>query len=366
MRGSIRRRGGSWTVTYDEPAGAGRRQRSKGGFATKREAQAFLTEALRRIDVGTYSAPAKVTLGAYLVDEWLPAATPTLRPSSVATYGHMVKHLEPLSGVKLQALRPAHLNALYADLERAGLSPATIRLVHSVAHRALADAMKWGLVARNAAAAADPPRPARPRATAWTATELGRFLDRVRGTRLYALWRLAATTGMRRGEVLGVTWRAVDLEAGTLVVDQQLGTVKGGGVAFGPPKSERSRRTIALDPETARALGLHREQQLLERDFAGDAYADQDLVFADELGAPIHPDRLSRDFIRHRRDAGIETGSLHILRHTAATLMLTNGIPVHVAAARLGDRPEQILKTYAHLLPQSDELAAERIAAVLA
>jgi integrase len=365
MRGSIRRRGESWTVTYDEPAGATRKQRSKGGFATKREAQAFLTEALRRIDVGTYSAPARVTLGAYLADEWLPAATPTLRPSSVATYGHMVKHLEPLGGVKLQALRPAHLNALYGDLEAAGLSPTTIRLVHSVAHRALADAMKWGLVARNAAAAADPPRPARPRATAWTATELGRFLDHVADDRVYALWRLAGTTGMRRGELLGLTWRALDLEGGRLTVEQQLTTAGGGGVAFGPPKSERSRRTIALDPDTVQALQVHRDAQVLERDFAGDAYADQDLVFADELGAPIHPDRLSRDFMRLRLDARIETGSLHTLRHTAATLMLTNGIPVHVAAARLGDRPEQILKTYAHLLPQSDELAAERVAAVI-
>ena len=109
----------------------------------------------------------------------------------------------------------------------------------------------------------------------------------------------------------------------------------------------------------------HRETQLLERDFAGPAYGDRDLVFADALGGPIHPQRLTQWFSEHRNAAGIRTGSLHVLRHTAATLALTAGVPVHIVAARLGDEPKQILTTYAHLLPQSDELAAERIAEAL-
>jgi integrase len=107
------------------------------------------------------------------------------------------------------------------------------------------------------------------------------------------------------------------------------------------------------------------ETQLLERDFAGRAYVDRDLVFADGLGGPIHPQRLTEWFGEHRKAAGVLTGSLHTLRHTAATLALTSGVPVHIVAARLGDSPTEILKTYAHLLPQSDELAAERIAAAL-
>jgi integrase len=137
-------------------------------------------------------------------------------------------------------------------------------------------------------------------------------------------------------------------------------------VSFGPPKSARSRRTIALDPETVRILAGHREAQLLERDFAGPAYVDADLVFADELGGPIHPQRLTRWFGGHRKAAGIASGTLHTLRHTAATLALTEGVPVHIVAARLGDDPNTVLSTYAHLLPQSDEQAAERVAALLA
>jgi integrase len=127
---------------------------------------------------------------------------------------------------------------------------------------------------------------------------------------------------------------------------------------------ERSRRSL-LATRPSSSSRRHRDAQLLERDFAGDAYADQDLVFADELGAPIHPQRLTEWFGKHRKAAGIPAGSLHVLRHTAATLALTSGVPVHIVAARLGDTPPTVLGTYAHLLPQSDEIAAERVAAAL-
>jgi integrase len=270
-----------------------------------------------------------------------------------------------LGHVRLQALSAGHLNGLYAELDREGLSASTRRLVHAVLHRALRDGARWGRVVRNVAEQADPPARGRARAQAWTASELQRFLEHVTDDRLFALWRLAAVSGMRRGELAGLTWRALDLDAARLEVSQQLVATRG-GVSFGPPKSARSRRTIALDPETVDALRRHRDTQLLERDVAGPVYEDRDLVFCDELGGPIHPQRLTEWFGRHRRAAGIPRGSLHVLRHTAATLMLTNGVPVHIAAARLGDTPQTVLATYAHLLPQSDEIAAERVATALA
>ncbi len=232
-------------------------------------------------------------------------------------------------------------------------------------HRALRDAVRWGKLVRNPADMADPPSRARSRASAWTAGEVTRFLEHVTDNRLYALWRLAAITGMRRGELAAVTWRALDLEGARLHVDQQLLPTHG-GVSFGPPKSARSLRTVALDPETVDILCRHRETQVLERAVVGDAYTDGDLVFCDELGVPFRPERLTEWFGQHRKAAGIPTGTLHTLRHTAATLALTSGVPVHIVAARLGDDPNTVLSTYAHLLPQSDELAAERVAAALA
>jgi integrase len=124
-------------------------------------------------------------------------------------------------------------------------------------------------------------------------------------------------------------------------------------------------RMATVPPGAAFALRKHRETQLLERDFAGDAYRDRDFVFANPLGDPFHPQQFTGWFREHRKAAGIPTGSLHVLRHTAATLALTAGVPVHIVAARLGDDPKTVLSTYAHLLPQSDELAAERVAALL-
>ena len=148
-------------------------------------------------------------------------------------------------------------------------------------------------------------------------------------------------------------------------VEQQLLPTPG-GVTFGSPKSKRSRRTITLDAATVESLREHRDRQLVEQSLAGDAYQHGDLVFADELGRPIHPNALSNRFIVRRKAAGVPVGSIHVLRHTAATLALEARVPLHVVAARLGDRPETMLSSYAHLLPTSDAIAADAVAAALA
>jgi integrase len=367
MRGATVKRGKTWSAVYDETTPDGKRkQRWKGGFPTQKEAQAYLHSVLPKIGDGTYVAPSELTLGQYLVDEWLPAIAGTIRPLSLTSYTSVIKHrIVPRIGhLRLQGLSGGHLNAFYAELEKAGLSVASRRLTHAVISRALRDAVRWEKTTRNAADAADPPATAETRATAWTAGELSRFLGHVEADRWFPIWRLAAMTGMRRGELLGLTWFALDLENASLRVDQQLVPTRG-GLSFGPPKSKRSRRTIALDQETVEILKRHREAQLLERQLAGETYADADLVFATEAGTPINPTRLTEWFLARRKAAGILTGTLHILRHTCATLALTEGIPLHVVAARLGDRPETILRAYAHLLPSSDVEAAERVAALV-
>ncbi len=369
MRGHVYKRGSRWTVMYDEGRDeTGKRiQRSKGGFATRGEAQRFLTETLARLGDGSYAAPSKLTLGDFLTDEWLPAIEATVRPLTFTKYRQIVRLriIPRLGHLRLQQISGGHLNALYRELEIAGLSVSTRRATHSVLHRALRDAVRWGRVVRNVADMADQPAAARSRVTSWTAGELGRFLAHVVTDRLFALWRLAATTGMRRAELAGLTWRCTDLDGARVSVEQQLLATRG-GCTFGPPKSARSRRTIALDDETVEALRSHRDAQLLERALAGDTYQDRDLVFCDPLGGPIHPNTLTGRFAALRKAAGIPEGRLHGLRHTAATLMLTEGVPVHIVAARLGDHPNVILATYAHLLPQSDEQAAEKVAALLA
>ena len=372
MRGSTRKRGSTWTAYWDlgnDLATGKRIQKSKGGFRTQKDAHRFLSETLVSVGTGTYVEPSRQPLASYMRDEWLPAIAATVRPLTTARYEAIVRTYvtsRDIGNVPLRSLTGAHLNALYGELEKEGLSIATRRLTHAVLRRALTDAVRWDKLARNPSASADPPALPRSRAQSWTANELRRFLNHVADDRLYALWRLAATTGMRRGELLGLTWRALDVNGARLRVDQQLLPTRG-GCTFGPPKSRRSERTVALDSDTVDALQRHRDVQVLERDLAGPAYQDHDLVFCDEIGRPIFPQRLTEAFRAHRKRAGLHVGTLHILRHTAATLALTADppVPLHVVAGRLGDDPRQILSTYAHLLPHSDALAAEVVAAAL-
>jgi integrase len=371
MRGSTRKRNSTWTCYWDapDPETGSRRQRSKGGFRTQKAAQAHLATVITQTNEGTYIEPSKQPLARFMIDEWLPAVSSTVRPLTAERYGKITRSYvvkRDIGGVPLRGLSGGHLTALYAELERDGLSVGSRRLVHSVLRRALSDAVRWGRLPRNPAAAADPPALPHTRVQSWSARELHTFLAHVEGDRLFALWRLAGTTGMRRGELAGLTWRHLDLDGARLRVEQQL-IPTAGGCSFGPPKSRRSERTIALDPDTLDSLRRHREDQQLERDLAGPAYTDGDLVFCDELGRPIHPQRLTQWFGKLRRAAGIPTGSLHVLRHTAATIALTADppVPLHVVAGRLGDDPRTLLGTYAHLLPHSDAMAAEAVAAAI-
>jgi integrase len=180
---------------------------------------------------------------------------------------------------------------------------------------------------------------------------------------LFALYRLGATTGAHRGEQLGVQWRDLDFDAGRLRIERQVLPTKG-GVTFGPTKS--AGRTVKLDPETVEALRRHLAVQKLERDVAGEAYEDGDLIFCNELGRIINPQVLSQWFVKLREAAGIPTGSIHVLRHTCATLALSKGIDLTTVARRLGDNEVTILRTYSHLVPSADEKAAEVLAGVFA
>jgi hypothetical protein len=228
----------------------------KSGFGTRREAEAFLREQLSRLDTGTYSAPAKITVSEFLDEQWLSAIALTVRPLSVTATGASCgcTSKPQIGAARLQALSAGHLNGMYAVLQQAGLSPATRRLVHPVIGRALRDAVRWDLVPRNVARLADPPAQPRSRAQAWTAA-LRRFLDYVNGTRMAP--RVAAGGDNRHaaGELLGVPWRTLNLDAARLSVGQQLAPTRG-GANFGEPKQARSRRTIASDAGEGASLLL--------------------------------------------------------------------------------------------------------------
>jgi integrase len=370
-QGSVRQRGTTWTVVFDEPRADGRRrQRSKGGFRTRKDAERYLREQLVSLDAGTYMAPHKLTVATYLAEHWLPAMQARgLRPSTLARYeSHVRCAITPtLGGLPLQGLMPTHLNKLYGDLRTAGRAPKTIRNIHGVLSKALADAERWGLVGRNAARLADVPAVARPKLRVWSPEQTRGFLAAVATDRLFAAWLLAATTGMCRGELLGLRWDDIDLDSGVVRVARARVRVRAGNqVVAGEPKTARGRRTIALDPITVAALRHHRKRQTKERLATGPHYADSGLAFTMPGGTPIHPNRFRLWFRRHVQAAGLPAIRLHDMCHSYATAGLAAGVPPKVMSERLGHATVAFtLDTYTSALPAMDKSAADVVAALV-
>jgi integrase len=256
------------------------------------------------------------------------------------------------------------LNALYAELG-ASLAPRTIRYAHTVLNRALREAVLWDRLTRNPAERATPPRPSAiksPPMQTWTADELSALLEHVADDRLSAAWRLAATTGMRRGELLGLHWRDVDLDAARVSIVETLIAAR----EKSRPKTDAGWRSIALDRGTVAALRAHRRRQAAEQLAWGPAYDDHGLVFCREDGTPIWPRSFSRAFERHVQAAGLPRIPLKNLRHTHATLALQAGVHPKVVQQRLGHASIGItLDIYSAAIPAMQEDAAATIAALL-
>ena len=356
MRGTILKRGSGYSVVLDLGRGPdGKRvRRWHSGYRTKRDAERARVELLASVQGGTYVPPSQLTVGEFLTEQWLPSVRGQVKPSTFNWYATTVRrHLVPGIGlVPLQKLTPPVLNALYGRLAEGGLGPTTVGHVHVTVGHALGDATKWGLLARNPAGLADPPRRARPTMRTWTAPELRRFLEHVRGERLYALWLLAATTGMRRGEVLALAWPDVDLQARTARVVQA--------------KTPAGRRSVALDPATVAALRAWRKRQLAERLQWGQGWVDAGLVFTREDGSAVASRWLNAAFARHQRAAGLPRIRFHDLRHTHATLGLAARVHPKTMSARLGHASVSItLDLYSHAIPALEEEAAATVAALV-
>jgi integrase len=311
----------------------------------------------------------RVTLGAFLVEQWLPAITTSVRKTTLASYtSHVRHHLCPrLGNVLLSELEPSAINRFYAYLLSAGrrdglggLSPVTVRRIHATLHRALRDAVKWGLLDTNPASRCDPPR-ARADDVAelhtWEPDEVRAFLEFTCGTRLAPLWHLLVMTGLRRGEALGLRWADIDLARKTLVVRQTVVTI-GYEIHVSRPKSAKGRRVVALDDDCVRVLSAHRARH-------PNANPD-DFVFSLDDGSPLHPIKVSKAFKRLVRKSGLPKIRLHDLRHTHATMALQAGIHPKIVSERLGHSTIALtLDIYSHALQHMQHEAVEAIAKLI-
>lgn len=375
MRGHVRKRGNTWSVVVDlgTDENGRRRQKWHSGYRTKRDASRGLTEILARLQAGKYVEPSCQTLAEYL-REWLLAIMSTVRPGTWSSYRlNIERHVIARIGhIQLHQLRAMHLNALYSELLSTGrcrgdggLSPRTVRYTHTILHRSLRDAVRWGLLTQNPAALADPPKHQAAEMQVWGVDEVRAFLHHASAERLYALWLLLATTGLRRGEALGLRWKDLELDIGRAAIRQTLSSV-GGKLSFSTPKTAKSRRSVSLDPATVATLRAHRKAQLTERLAWDLGYEDHGLVFCRENGTPVRPDTLTRQFRDMATDAGLRPLRIHDLRHTYATIALSAGTHPKVVADRLGHATIAVtLDTYSHVVPALQEQTANELASLI-
>ncbi|MBO3751964.1 site-specific integrase [Streptosporangiaceae bacterium NEAU-GS5] len=377
---------GSWYYSLEVPAGLdGRRRRiRRGGFSSRRAAAQALTR-LRTPSTDDLCNP-NLTVGRWLAI-WL-ATRIALRPSTLRSYTELThNHLLPALGtIPLRDLHPADIQTMFTRLARkrhaegGTLSASSVARIHATLRAALNAAVRERLLTDNPARYVELPPARRPRAViwtpdriaefnrdgvrpavaVWTPTQTAHFLSTIRGHRLYAAYHLIALRGLRRSEAAGLRWCDVDLDGGVLMVCTQLQRV-GGQVLQVPPKTDSSRRLIALDHTTVTALRRHRrnqEAELAERGREGHGW-----VFTHAHGSPINPDYLTRTFGALVVSAGLPPIRLHDLRHGAATLALQAGASLKVIQDQLGHSSIVLTAdTYISVVPEVARHAAEDVA----
>ena len=373
-QGRVFKRGKSWSYVVDiNPPGAPRKQRTKSGYGSKALALQALHDVQESIVVGRYVAPINMSLRQYLTELWLPAVRSSVRPSTWTAYEAYIRlYVVPRIGdLPLQTLTRNQLRIFYGELELngrvrggGGLNRKTVHNIHVTLLKALGDALEDQLISRNPAVRGHRGGIDRPTINTWTADQVRTFLRHVTGDRLFALWRVAVTTGMRRAEILGVRWCDVDFSSNRLAVVQTR-LKANGGTYFAGPKTQRSRRTIAIDPVTVDVLRRHRAAQARERLALGSGYQDHDLIFCFPDGRPLDPDGVTQRFQRHAREARLPVLRFHDLRHTHATLGLMAEVHPKVMQERLGHSSVAFtLDIYSHALPTMQGEAAQKVAAL--
>jgi integrase len=370
MRGYIRRRSaGSWQISVSagfDPVTGRRRQVWRTVRGSKRDAERELTRLQREVDGGTFADSGRLTLAAYLA-RYLDHAANRVRASTLQRYRELMnRHVLPgIGGVPLGKLQPAHIQVVLDKMLANGLAPRTVVQAYRVLSAALRQAVQWQILAVNPAAAASPPRPDRPKLTIPDSQAVTRLLEEAKGEPAYIPLVLAASTGMRRGEVLGLRWSAVDLDAGLVRVVSTLQRIDG-RLQQVEPKTDRSRRTVGLPDFALKVLRGHRKDQAARQLLAGPGWVNLDLVVDRGDGRPMDPGHLSHAFGRIARRAGLHGLRLHDLRHAYATALLAADVHPKIVSEALGHASVGFtMDVYSHVLPTMQKQAAKAIQAAL-
>jgi integrase len=367
MRGHVRERGnGHWYAVIDtrDPNTGARRRKwiSLPECKGKRQAEIRCAELIAELQSGTSIDPNKITVAEFLDRFDRDWASIHVSAYSRERYRFALDHVRRQLGERLlQKLRPADLAALYAALGRGGLASRTIRLIHTVLHKALGQAKSWDLIRNNPADLVKPPKMPDQETPMLQPDQAVALLERLRGKPLYLLASLALGTGMRRNEMLGLVWENIDLAAGRLTIERSLEQTTAHGIRVKGPKTKHGRRTISLPAHLVAELRQHwREQQEHRLGIGLGKAPDSAPVFAAADGRHLSPSGLSKAWPRVMAAIGMPAVTLHSLRHTHASMLIASGMDILTISRRLGhSSPAITLGVYGHLIHGTDDRAAQ-------
>ena len=358
--GSIYQRSdGRWTATISLEGGKRKSYYGK----TRKEVQEQLKTVLHQQQQGALATGPQQTVKQFLT-QWLEDHKSSIRIRSYERYEELVRlHLIPILGHhQLQKLMAQHIQAFYTKKLNEGLSPTTVNGIHAVLHKALDDAVRLGVVARNVCDAVSPPRRAHYEIQPLSMEQSQQLLATAKGHPLEALFALALTTGMRRGEILALKWQDVTFSQNMLQVRRIFTRRPGSRYIEAEPKTEKSRRSIALAPLVVELLKQHRVRQLEAKLQAGPVWQERDLVFCTSLGTPLNPSKVVDRFKTLLKRAELPEIRFHDLRHSAATILLSMGTHPKVVQELLGhNQISMTMDIYSHVLPTMQKDAVSKL-----
>jgi integrase len=364
--------GWQYTIEVGRDLNGKRKQKSKGGFKTKRECQEAMIAAETLIDKGEYFIAENITFKDYL-SKWLSDyAKIATAPRTYYRYEEIInKYINPKLGtIELNKLKPLHIQGFYNYcINDLNLSTTTVRQFHAIIHKALNKAVEWQMVNNNCSNAVDKPKKAKVDFTVLGDIETNMLLKRLEHMTLYIPVLIAVTTGMRRGEICGLKWENIDLDNGIIYVKEQLQKIEN-KLELVKVKTDGSKRKIIMLDYTIPILKEHKKKYLTLKLRLGEAFKDEGFVVFQADGSPYEPEYITKNYGRVlgriSKELAIPKIRFHDLRHTHATLMLKAGVHPKVVAERLGHSSiTMTLNTYSHVLPDMQQEAAEKLNALL-
>lgn len=374
MRGHLATQHGgtNWYAVIDETdPKTGKRKRRWFNLKTtsKRKAETELAKILAQQAQGALPPAGKTTV-ADILQTYIDSRRVAGRaPRTIERYIELAdRHIIPALGTrKATDIRPADVERFYSSkLADGDLSPTTVYRMHALLRAAFRHAVKQSTLSRNPIDATTPPKPANVEQKAMSDEQAELLLRAAEGHRLYPLLAIALTTGMRAGELAGLRWDDIDIDAGSMMVRVQRQYLRKVGIVERETKAYRGKRPVELSAAEATLLRAHKARQAEERLRIGDMWRDHGLVFPSEVGTPLSTGNLRRWFYATLEKAGLPHFRFHDLRHTAATLLLQADPRINVAQQRLGHRdPAITARFYAHVLPGEQGKAAAVVASRL-